>query len=59
MSNYKGLGPNTGIHVAAEDALRFAAERCGFEIANPDAPEYAEFCWMVTEWFFFDDWEEE
>lgn len=52
IAGYSGTGPNTGIFVAADDALDFAMERCGVRMVDRRAPEYEEFLEMFEEWFF-------
>lgn len=52
IAGYSGAGPNTGIFVSVDDALDFAMERCGVQIANQDAPELKDFLEMFEEWFF-------
>lgn len=49
---YSGTGPNTGIFVAADDALDFAMKCCGVQVMNLDAPELEDFLEMFEEWFF-------
>ena len=49
---YSGTGPNTGIFVAADDALDFASERCGIRFEDTGAPDFDEFLEMFEEWFF-------
>ena len=38
---YSGTGPNTGIFVAADDALDFAMERCGVRMVDRWVKEVA------------------
>lgn len=52
IAGYSGTGPNTGVFVAADDALDFAMERCGVRMVDRRAPEYEEFLEMFEEWFF-------
>lgn len=49
---YSGTGSNTGVFVAADDALDFAMERCGVRMVDRRAPEYEEFLETFEEWFF-------
>lgn len=52
IAGYSGTGPNTGIFVAADDALDFASERCGIRFEDTGAPDFDEFLEMFEEWFF-------
>lgn len=53
---YIGIGDNAGKIIDAEEALEYAAARCGIRIIDPDAPEVEAFCEMFEEWYFSDDW---
>lgn len=56
MTQYVGIGANMGQVVDAEDALEYAAARCGIQSIDPDAPEAEEFCRMFEGWFFSGGW---
>ncbi len=56
MTRYVGIGSNAGQVVDADDALEYAAARCGIQSIDPDAPEAEEFCRMFEGWFFSGNW---
>lgn len=49
---YHGIGPETGNYVAAEDAYKYAIERC----LNGAADEQKEFRDMLIEWYYSGNW---
>ena len=57
-AGYRGIGPNAGKFVPADEALEYALEQCGVSIIMVDieAPEADEFLSMVEEWFFSGGW---
>ena len=56
MTRYIGIGDNAGQVEGADDALEYAAARCGIQSIDPDAPEAEEFCRMLEEWYYSGDW---
>lgn len=57
-AGYRGIGPNAGKFVPADEALEYALEQCGVSIimVDKDAPEAEEFLRMVEEWYFDGGW---
>ncbi len=55
---YKGMGPERGNIVPAEDALSYAMERCGIQpsTAPANSQDRDEFSRMLVEWFFSGNW---
>lgn len=53
---YKGIGPESGRYVSAEDAPAYAMERCGIRLSGPPGDTREEFLLMLEEWFFSGDW---
>lgn len=47
---YRGIGPELGICVKAEDAFSYAFSRC---LNGPDKEEFRE---MLVEWFYSGNW---
>lgn len=57
-AGYRGIGPNAGKFVPADEALEYALEQCGVSLIqiNRDAPEAAEFLAMIVDWYFDGPW---
>lgn len=53
---YKGIGPNAGQFVPAEDAFTYAKMQCGILTYNEGAPLADEFKEMLVEWYFSGNW---
>lgn len=53
---YKGIGPEAGNFVSAEDAFDYAAEECGIKVVDLLAPLSDEFHKMLVEWYFSGNW---
>lgn len=53
---YRGIGPNTGKFVPAEEALDYALAQCGVAVVDSAAPEAEEFLSMAEEWYFDGGW---
>lgn len=49
---YYGVGPETGKFVAAEDAYKYALERC----LSGTLEEQKEFREMLVEWYYSGNW---
>lgn len=49
-NGYRGIGPEQGICVKAEDAYSYAFSRC---LNGPDNEEFRE---MLVEWFYSGNW---
>lgn len=56
ISGYKGIGPESGRYVSAEDAPAYAMERCGIRLSGLPGDTQEEFILMLEEWFFSGDW---
>lgn len=57
-AGYRGIGPNIGKFVPADEALEYALEQCGVSLilVDKDAPKAEEFLHMVEEWYFDGGW---
>ena len=55
MSYYKGIGPNAGIIVMADEAMEYALGQCGL-VVDARATVAREFLKMLPEWFFSGAW---
>lgn len=53
---YKGIGPERGQRVPAENALPYAMERCGIQFTSKPGDTSEEFKEMLVEWFFSGNW---
>ncbi len=55
---YRGVGPERGKYIEAEDALDYAMERCGIRpsAAPADMQDRDEFNRMLVEWYFSGNW---
>lgn len=58
MSYYKGIGPNAGIIVMADEAMEYALGQCGL-VVDARAPVAREFLDMLPDWFFSGNWVKE
>jgi hypothetical protein len=58
IAGYKGIGPEQGKCIKAENALAYAMERCGIRLsAMPaDQRDHDEFCQTFLEWFYSGNW---
>mgnify|MGYP000870726140 CR=1 FL=1 len=58
IAGYKGIGPEQGKYIKAENALAYAMERCGIQLsAAPGNPaDEDEFLQMFLEWFYSGNW---
>ena len=56
ITGYKGIGPESGRYVSAEDAPAYAMERCGIRLSGLPGDTQEEFILMLEEWFFSGDW---
>lgn len=55
---YKGIGPNAGKVVPADEALEYALEQCGV-VVDARAQAAREFLDMLPDWFFSGNWVKE
>ena len=53
---YKGIGPNAGKFIPADDAFTYAKMCCGVLTYNDEAPDAKEFEEMLVEWFYSGNW---
>ncbi len=55
---YLGIGRETGKVVPATEALDYALQQCGLAFLPhaEKAPDHAEFCEMLVDWYFSGDW---
>ena len=56
LKGYEGFATEKGKFVRAEDALAYAAERCGIRSIDTTAPDADEFKEMLVDWFFSGNW---
>lgn len=56
QKGFKGIGPNEGKFVPAEDALIVAFGAVGIVIHNYAAPDAKEFRKMLLEWYYSGNW---
>lgn len=56
ITGYKGIGPESGRYVSAEDAPAYAMERCGIQLSELPGDTQEEFLLMLEEWFFSGNW---
>lgn len=52
---YRGIFPNRGKYIPAEEALEYALEQCGV-VVDARAPAAGEFLAMLPDWFFSGNW---
>lgn len=56
LLGWRGIGPNAGEYVAAEDGFVYACQQVGIEEFDRTALEAEEFKEMLIEWFFSGNW---
>ena len=56
LIGWRGIGPNLGEYIAAEDGFSFICQQAGIEGFDETAPEAEEFIAMLIEWFFSGNW---
>ena len=56
IKGWEGILSERGKFVAAEDGFSYAAEQCGLQMIDTEAPAAAEFKEMLVEWFFSGNW---
>ena len=59
LKGWRGIGPNAGQYVAAEDGFEYVCQQVGIERFDRTAIDADEFEEMVVEWFFSGNWIEE
>lgn len=58
LLGWRGIGPNAGKFVEAEDGFSYVRDQVGITLFDPTAPDAAEFKEMLIEWFFSGNWVE-
>lgn len=53
---WRGIGPEAGKFVPADDGFRHAAQECGILVFEHTAPLADEFKEMLVEWYFSGNW---
>lgn len=53
---WRGIGPNAGKFIEAEDGFSYARDQVGITTFDRTAPEAEEFKEMMIEWFFSGNW---
>ena len=56
LKGWKGIGPNRGKFVEADDGLAYVMEQCGIVEFNKDAPDADMFIEDFEEWYFSGNW---
>ncbi len=56
IAGYRGIGLERGKYVEAEDALKYAMERCGIKFSGLPGDSRKEFRCALVEWFFSGNW---
>ena len=52
---YRGIFPNRGKYIPADEALEYALEQCGV-VVDARAPDAKEFLDMMVDWYFSGAW---
>ena len=56
FKGWRGIGPNAGSYIAAEDGFSYICQQAGIESFDDTAPDAAEFKEMLIEWYFSGNW---
>lgn len=56
LKGWRGIGPNAGQYIAAEDGFSYVRDRVGITLFDHTAPEASEFKEMLIEWYFSGNW---
>jgi hypothetical protein len=56
LKGWRGIGPNSGKYVAAEDGFSYVRDRVGITLFDHVAPEADDFKEMLIEWYFSGNW---
>lgn len=56
LKGWRGIGPNAGIFIAAEDGFGYVCQQVGIVSFDDTAPEAEEFKELLIEWFFSGNW---
>ncbi len=56
LLGWRGIGPNAGEFVAAEDGFGYACQQVGIEVFDEAAHDAEEFKEMLIEWYFSGNW---
>ena len=58
LKGYKGIGPEAGQFIAAEDAYEHVLQACGLSLSDASAPLAQEAKQALVEWYFSGNWVE-
>ena len=58
LKGYKGIGPESGQFIAAEDAYEHVLQACGLSLSDSSAPLAQEAEQTLVEWYFSGNWVE-
>ncbi|MBO5953326.1 MAG: hypothetical protein J6Q53_04300 [Oscillospiraceae bacterium] len=56
LKGWRGIGPNAGEYVAAEDGFGYACTHVGIDRFDETALEAEDFKEMLIEWYFSGNW---
>lgn len=56
LKGWRGIGPNAGEFVAAEDGFGYVCQQAGIEVFDETAPDAKELKETIVEWFFSGNW---
>lgn len=56
LKGWRGIGPNAGEYVVAEDGFGYACTQVGIDSFDETALEAEEFKEMFIDWFFSGNW---
>lgn len=56
LIGWRGIGPNSGEYVAAEDGFGYVCIQVGIDRFDETALEAEEFKEMLVEWYFSGNW---
>ena len=56
LKGWRGIGPNAGIFIAAEDGFSYVRDRVGITLFDHTAPDAKEFNEMLIDWYFSGNW---
>ena len=56
FKGWRGIGPNAGQYVTAEDGFGYVCTQVGIEAFDDTAIEAEDFKEMLIEWFFSGNW---
>ena len=56
LKGWKGIGPNRGKFVEADDGLQYVFDQIGIMAFNHEAPDAAMFLEELEDWYFSGNW---